>query len=83
MEFSHKDVCVSKPIPPCRDDEYEEVAWGIEKIGEGFKKLTINRPKVKDSLVRFVNFEIVIFSLCTTLHFHKCVELVIVEQTLL
>lgn len=53
MEFGNKDVFVSKPIPPCQDDEYEEVAWGIENIGEGFKKLTINRPKVKGSLVRF------------------------------
>lgn len=52
MEFSNKEVFLSKPIPPCREDEYEEVAWGIEIIGEGFKKLTINRPKVKDSLVR-------------------------------
>jgi len=53
MDFGNKDVFISKPIPPCQEDEYEETAWGIENIGEGFKKLTINRPKATGSLVRF------------------------------
>lgn len=41
------------PIPPVSDNEYREIAWGIEKFGEKFKPLWINRPKVGDWDVRF------------------------------
>ena len=41
------------PIPPVSDDEYREIAWGIEKFGEHFKPLWINRPKVGDWDVKF------------------------------
>ena len=41
------------PIPPVSDNEYREIAWGIEKFGESFKPLWINRPKVGDWDVRF------------------------------
>ena len=41
------------PIPPARDDEYREVAWGIEKHGEPFKPMWINRPNCTDYDVKF------------------------------
>jgi alcohol dehydrogenase (NADP+) len=40
-------------IPACSDNEYREVAWGIEHFGEQFKPIWINRPKVGDFDVRF------------------------------
>ena len=40
-------------IPHCADNEYREVAWGIERFGEAFKPLWINRPKCGDRDVRF------------------------------
>ena len=40
------------PIPPCRDDEYREVAWATENVGEPFKPVWINRPKVKGHFVK-------------------------------
>jgi len=41
------------PIPAVSDNEYREVAWGIEKFGDKFKPIWINRPKVGDFDVRF------------------------------
>jgi len=41
------------PIPACSDNEYREIAWGIEKFGEKFKPIWINRPSVGDYDVRF------------------------------
>lgn len=40
-------------IPHCADNEYREVAWGIERFGESFKPLWINRPTCGDQDVRF------------------------------
>jgi uncharacterized zinc-type alcohol dehydrogenase-like protein len=31
-------------IPECREDEYREVAWGIEEKGAKFVPMWINRP---------------------------------------
>jgi NAD-dependent dihydropyrimidine dehydrogenase PreA subunit len=42
-----------RAIPHCSDNEYREVAWGIERFGESFKPLWINRPKCGDKDVRF------------------------------
>ena len=47
------DNCVIKDIPECADNEYREVAWGIERIGEKHKPMWINRPTVGDFDVRF------------------------------
>lgn len=41
------------PIPAPMDNEYREMAWGIEKHGEPFKPLWINKPKCGDKDVRF------------------------------
>ena len=46
MQFGNLDNWQDKPIPAPRDDEYPEVAWGINKCGEDFSPITINRPKV-------------------------------------
>jgi uncharacterized zinc-type alcohol dehydrogenase-like protein len=40
-------------IPACADNEYREVAWGINRCGEKFTPMWINRPKVGDYDVRF------------------------------
>jgi len=45
MDWKNLENWKDMPIPAPQDDEFEEVAWGIEKAGEAFKKLTINRPK--------------------------------------
>ena len=44
---------VQKEIPPCGDGEYEEIAWGLPKLGDKFVPLIINRPKVGDYDVKF------------------------------
>lgn len=36
------------PIPDVRSDEYREVAWGINKCGEKFTPIYINRLLVRD-----------------------------------
>ena len=41
------------PIPECRDDEYPEVAWGMEGFGKKFTAFRIPRPKVTDHAVKF------------------------------
>jgi alcohol dehydrogenase (NADP+) len=41
-------------VPPCREDEYREIAWGINRKGDKFTPMWINRPKVSDYDVRFV-----------------------------
>jgi UMP-CMP kinase len=41
------------PIPPAAANEYREMAWGIEKYGDKFKPLWINKPKCGDKYVRF------------------------------
>lgn len=43
----------SIPIPPVSDNEYREVAWGVENFGEKFKPLWINKPKVGDYDIKF------------------------------
>jgi uncharacterized zinc-type alcohol dehydrogenase-like protein len=53
LQSTNKESAQDKPIPPCADNEYREVAWGIEKWGEKFKPLWINRPKVGDNDVKF------------------------------
>jgi len=32
------------PIPPPKDYEYTEIAWGIKKPGDNFSAMVINRP---------------------------------------
>jgi hypothetical protein len=41
------------PIPAPRDDEYREIAWGLEHCGDKFKPLWINKPKCGPKDVRF------------------------------
>ena len=41
------------PIPAVSDNEYREVAWGIDKAGAPFQPIWINRPKVGDHDVKF------------------------------
>ena len=42
------------PVPAPRDDEYQEVAWGLKKCAEGqkFEPFLINRAKVRDNDVK-------------------------------
>ena len=68
MEFMNDGTWLDMPIPPCRDDEYEETAWGI-KWKESFKKITINRPKVFGKMVKF---EIKFCGLCHTDKHYVC-----------
>ena len=51
MEFKNDGSWLECPIPECRDDEYEEVAWGL-KWQDTFRKMTINRPKVFGAMVK-------------------------------
>lgn len=37
-----------KDIPPCGDNEYREVAWGIKTFKGPIEPFYINRPKVGD-----------------------------------
>ena len=48
LPFKNLDNWKDMPIPPARDDEYAEKAWGIEKCGQNFKQLDIVRPKVRE-----------------------------------
>ena len=41
------------PIPQCRDDEYSEVAWGLEDLDKKFTAFNIPRPKVTEHAVKF------------------------------
>ena len=34
------------PIPPPNDNEYQELAWGLQKPGKEFELLKINRQNV-------------------------------------
>ena len=43
----------SCPIAECREDEYKEVAWGLQNCGDKFTAFYINRPKVGDFDVKF------------------------------
>eukprot|EP00116_Pleurobrachia_bachei_P005400 sb/3465662/ len=52
MEFKNDGSWIECPIPECRDDEYEEVAWGLN-WQDKFRKMTINRPKVFGAMVKF------------------------------
>ena len=52
MKFNNPGSARQCPIPPCSSDEFEAAAWGVERYGEGFKRLTINRPKVGPSDVK-------------------------------
>jgi uncharacterized zinc-type alcohol dehydrogenase-like protein len=47
------DNFVVSDVPAPRDDEVREVAWGINRLGEKFSPLWINRPKVGDFDVKF------------------------------
>jgi uncharacterized zinc-type alcohol dehydrogenase-like protein len=47
------ESAIQKDIPPCGDNEYREVAWGIPKFGEKFCPMWINRPVVGDYDVKF------------------------------
>jgi uncharacterized zinc-type alcohol dehydrogenase-like protein len=40
-------------VPAPRDDEVKEVAWAINRLGEKFTPLWINRPKVGEHDVKF------------------------------
>ena len=42
-----------REIPKCRDDEYPEVAWGLEGLDKKFTAFNIPRPKVTDFAVKF------------------------------
>ncbi len=42
-----------KAVPECGDNEYREVAWGIDDKEAKFKPMWINRPKVGDFDVKF------------------------------
>jgi D-arabinose 1-dehydrogenase-like Zn-dependent alcohol dehydrogenase len=56
------------PIPECADNEYKEVAWGIQKPGEKTTSFVINRPKVGDYDVKV---EILYCGICHT-DVHLC-----------
>jgi len=44
---------IQKDIPLCREDEYEEIAWGIKTIGDKHSPFIINWPKVSEYDVKF------------------------------
>ena len=39
-------------IPPCGENEYREVAWGIENDGSGIAPIWVNKPKVGENDVK-------------------------------
>jgi uncharacterized zinc-type alcohol dehydrogenase-like protein len=49
----HAASAIQMDIPECGDNEYKEVAWGIQKYGEKFSPMWINRPKVGEFDVKF------------------------------
>ena len=52
-----QDLVKSMPIPAPLDNEYKEVAWGLEKVFDNkdtkIVPIVINRPKVGDHDIRF------------------------------
>lgn len=52
MNFMNHDNAVDKPLAPPQADEYETVAWGIEKCGGDFKPMKVCKPKVGEHELR-------------------------------
>jgi len=52
MDWKNLETAKDMPLPAAQDDEYTEVAWGINKAGEDFKPMHIHRSKCRDGDVR-------------------------------
>ena len=65
MESKPEDMHFTMPDP--QENEYSEVAWGIQKMGEKFTPFKIPRGKVTDNQVKF---EMLYAGIChTDLHY--------------
>jgi uncharacterized zinc-type alcohol dehydrogenase-like protein len=49
MESGHQEIT----MPATQADEYQEIAWGVQKFGDKFTPFYINRPNVGPKQVKF------------------------------
>ena len=67
LEAKKRQSAKHLSIPPPREDEYREIAWGVPKYNGKFEPMWVNKGKVQDE---YVKFEIYYCGICyTDVHF--------------